>query len=101
MLADILVCFIFYYLFFILEDTPQAATVAPEPTITEDSDSIDDWEPESEGGITLSCSSPSPPLCLSRPFTPETIILSTQAIGQVEQNQKVLQNLIDAEEQNW
>jgi len=101
MLTDILVCFILYYLFFILEDRPQAAIVAPEPTITEDSDSIDDWEPESEGGITLPCSSPSPPLGLSRPSTPETIIPSTQAIGQVEQNQKVLQNLIDAEEQNW
>ena len=94
MLADILVCFILYYLFFILEDTPQAALVAPEPTITEDSGSSDDWDPESEGGITL-------PLGLSRPSTPETIILSIQAIGQVEQNQKILQNIIKAEEQNW
>ena len=101
MLTDILVCFILYYLFFILEDTPQAAIVAPEPTITKDSDSIDQWEPESEGGITLTCSSPSPPLGLSRPSTLETIILSTQAIGKVERNQKILQNLIDAEEQNW
>jgi len=101
MLTDILVCFILYYLFFILEDTPPAATVAPEPTITEDSDSIDDWEPESEGGITLPCSSPSPPLGLSRPSTPETIIHSVQAIRQVNQNQKTLQKLIDAEEQNW
>jgi len=101
MLADILACFILYYLFFILEDTPQAAFVAPEPTITEDSGSLVDWEPESEGGITLPCSSPSLPLRLSRPSTPETIILSTQAIRQVEQNQKILQNLIDAEEQNW
>jgi len=80
MLTDILVSFILYYIFFILEDTPQAAIVAPEPMITEDSDSTDDWEPESEG---------------------ETIILSTQVIEQVEQNQNVLQNLIDAEEQNW
>jgi len=101
MLADILVCFILYYLFFILEDTPKAAIVAPEPTITEDSGSFEDWEPESEGGITLPCSSPSPGLGLSRPSTPETIILSTQAIGEVEGNQKILQNLIDAEEQNW
>ena len=101
MLTDIFACFIFYYLFFILEDTPEAAIVAPEPTITEDSDSIDDWEPESEGGITLPCSSPSPPLGLSRPSTPETIIPSTQVIEQVEHNQKVLQNLIDTEEQNW
>jgi len=52
MLTDIFVCFILYYLFFILEDTPQAAIIAAEPTITEDSDFIDDWEPESEGGIT-------------------------------------------------
>ena len=101
MLTDILVCFIRYYLFFILDDIPQAATVALEPTITEDSDSIDDWEPESEGGITLPCSSPSPQLGLSRPTTPETIILSTQAIRQVERNQKILQNLMDAKEQNW
>jgi len=101
MLTDSLVCFILYYLFLILEDTPQAAIVAPEFTITEDSDSIDDWEPESEGAITLPCSSPSPPLDLSRPSTPETIIPSTQVIEQVEHNQKVLQNLIDAEEQNW
>jgi len=101
MLTDILICFILYYLFFILEDTPQAATVTPEPTITEDSDSIEDWEPESEGGLTLPCSSPSPPLGLSGPSTPKTNILSTQAIEEVEQNHKVLQNLIDAEEQNW
>jgi len=101
MLTDILICFIFYYCFFILEDTPQAAIVTPEPTITEDSDFIHDWEPESEGGITLHCSSPSPPLGLFRPSTPRTIILSTQVIEQVEQNQKVLQNLIDAEEQYW
>jgi len=101
MLADIVVCFILFYLFFILEDTLQVAIVAPEPTITEDSGSLDDWEPESEGGITLPCFSPSPPLGLSRPSTPETIILSTQAIGQVERNQKILQNLIDTEEQNW
>jgi len=100
MLADILVCFILYYLFFILEDTPQAAIVATEPTITEDSGSLDDWEPESEGGITLPCSSPSPPLGLSRPSTPETMILSTQAIRQEERNQKILQNLIDGEEPN-
>jgi len=86
MFADILVCFILYYLFFILEDTPHATIVAPEPTITEDSVSLDHWEPESEGGITLPCSSRSPPLGLSRPSTPETIILSTQAIGQVERN---------------
>ena len=50
MLTDTLVCFILYYLFFIFEDTPQAAIVAPEPTITEDSLPLDDWEPESEGG---------------------------------------------------
>jgi len=101
MLTDILVCFILYYLFFILEDTPQAAIVAPEHTITKNSDSIDDWEPESEGGITLPCSSPSPPLGLSRPSTLETITLSTPGIGQVERNQKILHNFIDAEEQNW
>jgi len=101
MLADLLVFFILYYLFFILEETPEAAIVAPEPTITEDSDSIDDWGPESEGVITLPCSSPSPPLGLSRPSTPETIILSTQALEKAERNQKALQNLIDAEEQNW
>jgi len=101
MLADILVYFILYYLFFIFEDSPQAAIIAPEPTITADPGSLDDWEPESEGGITLPCSSPSPPLGLSRPSTPETIILSKQAIGQVERDQKILQNLIHAEEQNW
>ena len=100
MLTDILVCFILYYLFFILEETPQAAIVAPEPTITQDSGSFDDWESQSEAGITLPCSSPLPPLGLSRPSTPESIILSTQTIKRVDQNQKVLQNLIDAEEQN-
>jgi len=101
MLADILDCFILYYLFCILEDSPPAAIVAPKPTITEDSGSLDDWEPESEGGITLPCSSHSPHLGLSRPSTQDSIILSTQAIGQVEQNQKTLQNLIDAAEHNW
>jgi len=94
MFADILVCFILYYLFFILEDTPQAAIIALEPTITEDSGSLDDWEPESEGGITLPCSSPSPPLGLSRPSTPETIILSTHAIGQVERTKKSFRTLL-------
>jgi len=99
-LTDILVCFILYYLFFILKDTQQAALVAPDPTITEDSDSLDHWEPESEGGITLPCSSPSPPLGKSRQSTPETIIHSAQAIKQVDRNQKTLQKLIDSEEQN-
>jgi len=70
MLADTLVCFILYYSVFILEHSPQDAIVAPEPTITEDSSSLDDWEPESEAGITLPCSSPSYPLGLSRPSTP-------------------------------
>ena len=46
MLADILVCFILYYLFCILEDTLQAAIVALKPTITEDSGSLADWQPE-------------------------------------------------------
>jgi len=79
MLTDILVCFILYYVFFILEDTPQAAIVAPEPRITEDSGSLDDWEPESEGGITFPPFSPSRPLGLSRSSSLKTIILSTQA----------------------
>ena len=100
MLADILACFILYYLFCILEDTLQAAIVALKPTITEDSGSLDDWQPEGEGGITIPCSSPSPPLGLSHPSTPESIILSKQALGQVERNQNIFQNLIDAEEQN-
>jgi len=100
MLTDILPWFILFYLFFILEDTPQAAIVAPELTITEDSGSLDDWEPDLERGITLPCSSPSPPLGLSGPPTPETNILSTQAIGQVERNQKGSSEPHDAEEQN-
>jgi len=42
MLADILVCIILYYPFFIFEETQQAAIVPPEPTITEDSDFLND-----------------------------------------------------------
>jgi len=99
MLADIPVGFILYYLFFIHEDTRQAAIVAPEPEITEDAGSSDDWEPESEEGITLPCSSPSQPLGMSRPSTPETIIPSTQAIGQVERNQIILQAIINTKKQ--
>ena len=70
MFEDIFVCFILYYIFFILEDTPQAPIVAPEPTITEDSGSLDDWKPESEGGITLPCSSRLPPLGVRRTDSP-------------------------------
>jgi hypothetical protein len=100
MLADILVCIALYYLFFILEEN-QAAVVAPESPLIESTGSPDDWEPDSEGGITLPCSTPSPPLGLSRPSTPETVIPLVLPRDQVRQLQQDYQDLIDSQEQNW
>jgi hypothetical protein len=100
MLADILVCFALYYLFFILEDN-QAAGVAPESPIIEESAPYDDWEPDSEGGITLPCSTPSPPLGLSRSSTPETVIPLAPPREQINQLAQEYQDLIDSQPQNW
>jgi hypothetical protein len=99
MLADILVCIALYYLLFILEDN-QAAVVAPESSIIESTGSPDDWEPDSEGGITLPCSTPSPPLGLSRPSTPETVIPLIPPQDRVQQLRQTFQELINSQEQN-
>ena len=50
MFIELFVFLIIFYLLFIFNR--QAAIVAPEPPVTEGSDSLDDWEPDSEGGIT-------------------------------------------------
>ena len=114
MFADLIVCFILYYLFFILEDTTQAAVVAPEP-ITENSDHLDDWEPESEGGITLPCATPSPPLDSFRTPSPDTLpdtilkVIHSRPDGYLPYNwpeedkplHQTYQEFVDSQEQNW
>ena len=99
MFIELFVFFIIFYLLFIFNR--QAAVVAPEPPVTAESDLLDDWEPDSEGGITLPCSTPSPPLGLSRSSTPETIIPLAPPCKQLEQISQAYQDLIDSQEQNW
>jgi len=98
MLSDVIACVILYYLFCILENPSETATVASLPT----EEPLDDWEPESEGGVTLLCSTPSPPPTLpSRSSTPETIIHQSPAIDRLDQLAKNYQEYIDSFEQNW
>jgi len=82
MLSDLIACLILYYLFFILENPSETAIVASLPT----EEPLDDWEPESEGRVTLPCSTPSPPPTLpSRSSTPETIIHQSPSINRLDQ----------------
>ena len=98
MLSDLIACRILYYLFFILENLTEIAIDASQPT----EEPLDDWEPESEGGVTLRCSTPSPPPTLpSRSSTPETIIHQSPSIDRLDQLAKNYQEYIDSFEQNW
>jgi len=82
MLSDLIACLILYYLFFILENHTETAITASQPT----EKLWDDWEPESEGGVTLLCSTPSPPPTLpSRSSNPETIIHQSPSIDRLDQ----------------
>jgi len=97
MLSDLIACLILYYLFFLLENPSETAIVASLPT----EETLDDWEPESEGGVTLPCSTPSPPPTLpSRSSTPETIIHQSPSIDRLDQIAKSYQEYIDSFEQN-
>jgi len=85
MLSDLITCLILYYLFFILENDTETAVDASQPT----EEPLDDWEPESEGGVTLPCPTPSPPPTLpSRSSTPETIIHQSPSIDRFGQISK-------------
>jgi len=98
MLSDVIACLILYYIFFILENPSETAIVASLPT----EEPLDDWEPESEGGVTLPCSTPSPPPTLpSRSSTPETIIHQSPPIDRLDQIAKNYKEYIDSFEQNW
>jgi len=98
MLSNLIACLILYYLFFILETPTEIAIDASQPT----EEPLDDWEPESEGGVTLPCSTPSPPPTLpSRSSTPETIIHQSPSIDRLDQLAKNYQEYIDSFEQNW
>ena len=99
MFIELFVFFTIFYLLFIFNK--QAASTAPETPIIEESDSLDDWEPDSEEGITLPCSTPSPTLGLSRSSTPETIIPLAPPRKQLEQISQAYQDLIDSQDQNW
>ena len=57
MLSDLIACLILYYLFLFLQNPTETAIDASQPT----EEPFDNWEPESEGGVTLPCSTPSPP----------------------------------------
>jgi len=97
MLPDLIVCLILYYLFFILENNSEIAIDASQPT----EEPLDDWEPESEGGVTLPCSTPSsPPTLPSRSSTPETIIHQSPPIDRIDQIAKNYKEYIDSFEQN-
>jgi len=98
MLSDLIACLILSYLFFILENPSETAIVAYLPT----GEPLDDWEPESEGGVTLPCSTPSsPPTLPSRSSTPETIIHQSPSIDRLDQIAKHYQEYIDSIEHNW
>jgi len=74
MLSDLIACLILNYLFFILEKPTETGIDASQPT----EEPLHDWEPESEGGVTLPCSTPAPPpTFLSQSSTPDTIIDQT------------------------
>ena len=83
MLSDLIACLILYYFFFILDKPTETAIDASQPT----AEPLYDWEPESEGGVTLPCSTPSPPpTFLSQSSTPDTIIdrtFSTDCLDQL------------------
>ena len=98
MLSDLIACLILSYLFFILENPSETAIVAYLPT----GEPLDDWEPESEGGVTLPCSTPSPPPTLpSQSSTPETIIHKSPSIDRLDQIAKNYQGYINSIEHNW
>ena len=98
MLSDLIACLILYYLFFILENHTEIAIDESKPT----EEPLDDWEPESEGGVTLPYSTPSPPPTLpSRSLNPETIIHQVPSIDRLDQIPKNYQEYIDFFEQNW
>jgi len=63
MLSDLIACLILYYLFFILENDTETAIDPSQPT----EEPLDDWKPESGDGVTLPCSTPSPPPNLNLP----------------------------------
>jgi len=98
MLSDLIACLSPYYLFFILENHTVIPIDISQPT----EEPLDDWEPESEGGVTLPYSTPSPPPTLpSRWSTPETIIHQSPSIDHLDQLAKSYQEYIDSFEQNW
>jgi hypothetical protein len=102
MFSDILACLVLYYLFFILDNNPEDPISTPQTPTEEQSDSPDDWEPESEGGVTLPCSTPSPPPTLpSRTSTPETIVQSKISLDHLDQISEAYQALIDSDPRNW
>ena len=101
MLADILACLALYFFFKTIYDNSETASVASQDD-PEESDSLDDWEPESEGGITLPCATPSPPPTLPPwTHTPETIVQVTLIPESYNQLSEAYQALIDSDERNW
>ena len=98
MFTELLVCLVLFYLIFIFNK--QTTIVTPEPPVIEEVDSLDDWEPDSEGRITLPCSTHSPPLGLSRSSTRETVIPLAPPHEQLKQISQAYQDLIDSQEQN-
>ena len=100
MLADILACLALYLFFKTIYDNSETASVASQDG-SEETDSLDDWEPESEGGITLPCATPSPPPTLPpRTHTPETIVQVTLIPESYDQFSEAYQTLIDSDKQN-
>jgi len=78
MISDIIACLALYQFFSTIYHNTETAIDAFQTYSEADSESLDDWEPESEGGITLQCSTPSPhPTFPSRAETPEVTVQVT------------------------
>jgi len=102
MILDILACLALYLFFGMIYNNTETAIDASQANSEEDSESLDDWEPGSEGGITLQCSTPSPPpTLLPLEETPETIIQLAVIPNNYQQSSEAYQALIDLDEQNW
>jgi len=102
MISDILACLALYLFFRTIYNNTETAIDASQTNSEEDSDSLENWEPESEGGITLQCSTPLPPPTLPPGAEiPETIVQATLTQDNYQQLSEAYQALIDSDEQDW